>query len=360
MNFKKLYKNIIYQLIFNSIAGLILILIKFVGLGDFKKYILLKQSIQFELLIPQVLLAAILLGIILGIVDTLILDRIKNRRTFGYLITVKLISYLITFILIMLIAFNINNIFFKQISLNEIVQYNLNFFPNSLHLSIISYMGTVSILASALKEINTKFGPGIFFQMLLGKYHQPKEGNRIFIFIDLKSSTTIAEKLGHIKYSKFLQDYYFDLNTILTDFRAEVYQYVGDESVLTWRIDDDKINSEAIILFLAFENAITKKSKYYLEKFGLVPEFKAGINSGSVTVAEVGEIKREIAFHGDVLNTAARVQSLCNQLSSKLLITEDYLNIIGIEWKDRFEYKDSIELRGKKEEVKIYSLRSRS
>ena len=55
---------------------------------------------------------------------------------------------------------------------------------------------------------------------------------------------------------------------------------------------------------------------------GTVPVFKAGMNLGKVTVAEVGVVKREIAFHGDTINTAARIQDKCNELDQRLLISE--------------------------------------
>jgi adenylate cyclase len=33
----------------------------------------------------------------------------------------------------------------------------------------------------------------------------------------------------------------------------------------------------------------------------------------------VGDIKRDIAYHGDTLNTAARIQSVCNQYNKRFL-----------------------------------------
>ena len=52
------------------------------------------------------------------------------------------------------------------------------------------------------------------------------------------------------------------------------------------------------------------------------PEFKAGLSEGKITVTEVGDIKREIAYHGEVLHTAARLEKMCNNLNQKLLVTE--------------------------------------
>ena len=43
---------------------------------------------------------------------------------------------------------------------------------------------------------------------------------------------------------------------------------------------------------------------------------------GEVTTAEVGILKREIAYHGDVLNTASRIQQLCNKYGKSILTTK--------------------------------------
>jgi adenylate cyclase len=59
------------------------------------------------------------------------------------------------------------------------------------------------ILINFLSQVNKKFGPGNLLNMFLGRYHHPQIEDRIFLFIDLNDSTTIAEKLGHIKYSRF-------------------------------------------------------------------------------------------------------------------------------------------------------------
>ena len=64
-------------------------------------------------------------------------------------------------------------------------------------------------------QINTLHRKWELFNFIIGKYHVPKEVDRIFCFIDLKGSTTIAEKLGHIEFANFLKDYYSDITEAL-------------------------------------------------------------------------------------------------------------------------------------------------
>ena len=51
--------------------------------------------------------------------------------------------------------------------------------------------GTLIILL-----INDRYGPGVLMKFLEGQYFHPKSEDRIFMFLDLKGSTSIAERLG--------------------------------------------------------------------------------------------------------------------------------------------------------------------
>ena len=85
-----------------------------------------------------------------------------------------------------------------------------------------------------------------------------------------------------------------------------------------------------------------------------IPEFKAGANIGNITVAEVGDFKREIAYHGDTINTASRIQSVCNTYGKSFLISEDLKNEID---KNIFtSFVSTIKLKGKEKEINLYSV----
>ena len=204
--------------------------------------------------------------------------------------------------------------------------------------------------------MNNKFGPGILLPMLLGKYRKPRVEERIFMFMDLKSSTTYAEKLGHIKYSEMIQTCFLDLNKVIPKYYAEVYQYVGDEVVLTWTKDQGLEKFNCFQFYFAFKEELEKNKEYYIKNFGLLPEFKASVNIGEITVAEVGDIKREIAYHGDTINTAARIQEMCNVYKSSFLISEALNEYIKKSDLFSTTYVDERLLKGKTKLVKLYSV----
>ena len=87
--------------------------------------------------------------------------------------------------------------------------------------------------------------------MMTGKFYKPREENRIFMFVDLKGSTTIAEKIGHKKYSLLLQDCFRDFS-IVAKYNAQIYQYVGDEVVVSWKAENKNYNN-FYLLFSPFK-----------------------------------------------------------------------------------------------------------
>jgi adenylate cyclase len=97
-----------------------------------------------------------------------------------------------------------------------------------------------------------------------------------------------------------------------------------------------------------------------MDNYGFVPEFKAGLHLGIVTAVEVGEIKRDIAYHGDTLNTAARIQSVCNQYDKIFLVSRDAVDFIKVEDCYHVESLGKLTLKGKNEPIGVYSIESKN
>jgi len=200
-------------------------------------------------------------------------------------------------------------------------------------------------------------GSSVFFPLLFGRYHTPREEDRIFLFIDLRSSTQMAENLGHMKYSSLVQDCFSDLSELVVRHNGAIYQFVGDQAVVTWSATKKRNFYESILLYFTFKRTILNKSGFYKKKYGVVPAFKAALNSGNVMAAQVGgEVKSEIAYHGDVLNTASRMMDLCKTYQKDLILSENIVKQLDIEIEEvEIEFQDKLQLRGKDEWLNIFS-----
>ena len=294
----------------------------------------------------------IFIGTILGLVDQLVLKKvISEKRSIGFVVMVKSLVYSLTILLTIVVgAMTWVTVYGNQTLIEKLLESKFRF------ASTFIYSVFITILISFISQVNRKFGPGILLPMFFGKYHQPQVEERIFMFLDLKDSTPYAEKLGHVKFSQLIQDCFYDLNMIVPEFKAEIYQYVGDEAILSWYPERGIENANCIEVYFAFKKRLEEKSEDYQRKYDLIPEFKAGVNVGAATVAEVGYVKREIAYHGDVLNTAARIQGVCNEYGKSLLIAENLQKMLSFSNGYTSELVGEIPLKGKAQPVKIYSI----
>jgi len=320
------------------------------------------EEISFPFSIHAAILSSLSIGIILGVVlgfIDLLLARIGIQKlSLGFVILLRIIVYpLVVFIVLLFIRFFLLNILKTFLATDYSILIGNDRTWQYLYWSLLVYVAFMAIVISFINQMNVMFGPGILIPLMLGKYRTPREEERFFMFLDLKSSVTHAEDLGHLEYSSLIRDCFMDLNKTLTQNSAEIYQYVGDEAVITWPANEGKRNLSCLTLFYDFENRLIKKQDFYKNHYGLVPEFKAGLHFGIVTAVEVGQIKREIAYHGDAINTAARIQSLCNQYNRTLLISKSVKSILSnANSKYNFEYLGETLLKGKAQTLELYGI----
>ena len=207
-------------------------------------------------------------------------------------------------------------------------------------------------------QVNDKYGPGVFLSFILGKYFHPQREERIFMFLDLRGSTTIAEHLGERLYFNFLKDLFKDATPGILDSQGEIYQYVGDEVVVSWKREPGTLHANCLKCFFSIQKHLLKRKPYYQKTYdGVVPEFKAGLHCGFVMVGELGIIKREIAYSGDVLNTTARIQSKCNELGVNILLSKYLLEKLRSLPKSLIpKAVGEMTLRGKHQAVMLYTV----
>ena len=306
-----------------------------------------------------VLLVSFVSATLVACLEVLYLSEKLRRRPLGITLLLKTTFYLSCIFITtsaaawINISFDFERSFFHQ----EVLEHFIDYMASAEMISTFVYWGLMVLLALFILEVSEKFGQGVLLSFMLGKYYRPREELRIFMFMDLKSSTAFAEKLGHLKYSRLIQDCFYDLTDVVTKYKAVIYQYVGDEIVLTWLLNQGIEQGNCLKTFYAYDEAIQRRANYYNAEYGVIPVFKAGLNAGIVTAAEVGEIKKELAYHGDAINTAARIQDQCNAFGSRLLVSEELRNYLLDHHEYDFKLIGDVALKGKELSVSIYDVR---
>lgn len=341
-----------FWMLVNVILGLIIFLYGR-SLGTIYP-VIAQQRLSSVLVISLIL--GFLYGTTLGFADHYVAIFSFQKRSIAQIILIKTMLSVATLTTMLWLTMDkIHEFIFTSLFQPQQLPGNDNFWHTILFMLGVYYLFMTLILNFAI-QVNKKFGPGVLLPLLFGKYRSPKEEERIFMFMDLKSSTSIAESSGHLRYSAFIRDSFYDINQLISRYHAEVYQYVGDEIVLSWTVAEGLRDLACIQFFFACQKQFQNKARYYKQHYGRIPEFKAGLHMGIVVAVEIGEIKKDIAYHGDTLNTAARIQNLCNHYQKKLLVSEHTIRQFANSDGFKTERLGMVHLKGKVSPISIISV----
>jgi adenylate cyclase len=300
--------------------------------------------------------SALALGAIIGVnivaLERYVLEPLLRRFSFIVALLITALAYsVIAIFWLWLFESGVLEFGAKESKVSFWKEYRNIFLPYDILFAVAASFSYLLLI-----EIRSLLAPDFLRKYLTGKYHTPCEEERIFMFLDLRSSTALAEQLGNYKYSCLLQEIFRDLTIPILASKAEVYQYVGDEVILTWTHARGLQKNRCINCFFHIQRIILSKSEKYRPKYGTVPEMKAGMHIGKAISVCVGEIKKEIVYHGDVLNTTARIQSLCNQLKQDLIISEALRDALPDTEILNTEVLAETALRGKNRPIELYAV----
>ncbi|MEM9326161.1 MAG: adenylate/guanylate cyclase domain-containing protein [Bacteroidota bacterium] len=303
--------------------------------------------------------SGLLAGVLGGATLVFLSERWLRTKPYGWALRSTLLSYTLVWLIVSIPS----SMFFDSARL-ELSFFHPRIFQEALlnltnpHV-VIPYLIWLIIVVMTMIAllVNDKYGPGVFLKFLMGKYFNPSREERVFMFLDLRSSTTIAEQLGEERYFHFLRDVYREVTPAILKYKGEIYQYVGDEIIVTWTLKSGIGNANCLNCFYDIRALLARKRDYFETTFGVMPEFKAGMHYGPVMAGEIGVVKRDIAFSGDVLNTTSRIQDKCNEFGVNLLLSKSLMEKIAA-ISSRFEPREigEIELRGKREKVALFTV----
>ncbi len=302
-------------------------------------------------------LGGFLVGVISELLELYLFSKLFQRIPMPVTILVKSIAQ---FLVLILYGFTIIFFFdyYERISYNSTAAYFMHYVDSADVLPLMVFVFGIIFFVSVFRRLYRLVGPLNFISVMIGRYNRPREEDRIFMFLDLNSSTELAETLGNKKVSRLIQECFNDLASISLDYKAQTYQYVGDEVVLTWLCESGYKDDRCLEIYFAFQELLRSRSKFYISKFGIVPEFKCALHGGLVVSTQVGQLKVEIAFHGDVVNTAARMLEKCHHYNESFIISEAVHQKLSKNENYSFKGLGTVDLRGKSEQHKLYAVKA--
>ena len=292
-----------------------------------------------------------------SITELFYLQKKLQNRSFLTVVGIKMVIYFSFMVIINLIA----SALYQSLTLSlpiwdkQVVANVWGFFNTISFWHPVLPFTLLLLLTLFLIQINYKFGQGELWKYVRGKYFRPREEERIFLFLDIASSTTIAEQLGHIRFFNFINDFYKDITDAILKNRGEIVDYVGEQIIVSWSLSNGLTDSNCLQCVFDIGTSINSLSAKYQEIYGFVPDFRSGLHYGEATVGEIGKIKKEITFFGDVINTTARIQGLCKEKGQQIVMSESLMKRLPLN-DFHFESLGNIQLRGKSHHTGVFGV----
>ena len=188
-------------------------LFTYFGIEDFIQAGVLKTYFDSNIWHLEVIFTGILLGILFILINQLTDKQIFRKKSFGFNILLKIALYMLALVIVWQVILN-SFLFFELVTQEQLDKFQ-SLLSTKFLLSGLIYYASFILLLNFILYINKKFGPGLLFDLMTGKYYHTRNEELVFLFVDLKSSTVLAEKLGNNKYSRFLKECVHELTPII-------------------------------------------------------------------------------------------------------------------------------------------------
>jgi adenylate cyclase len=215
----------------------------------------------------------------------------------------------------------------------------------------IGFSLATTVIFVLVLQVAALLGRRTFRNLVLGRYRRPRAERRFFLFVDVVGSTAIAERLGALEAHRFLAAVFSAAAEPVAASRGEIYQYVGDEIVVTWTEAEGIPEARPLRCFFAMQEALRNLKDQFHRQFSAEPSLRAALHLGEVIAGEVGEVRRAIVYHGDVMNTASRLEQATREHGVQFIASAAALLALGPQPDMEFRGLGALSLRGRKDPI---------
>lgn len=251
-------------------------------------------------------------------------------------------------------------IIFFALSVGEFMLARAPDSPNVIRGETVLFGLTASVIIIFLFDIGRLLGPNVLVNFILGRYYRPRIEERVFLFADMEGSTQFAERLGPLDFHRLLNRFVSDLTEPIAASRGEIYKYMGDEVIATWKLADVVHDGRCVQALIAAQDLFERLAPVYEREFGARVNFRAGLHCGAVVTGEMGTVKKEIAFLGDTVNTGARIEEACRHTGHRLLASSDLIALMALPPGVRSTSIGIVKLRGRSADLELFALERQS
>ena len=182
-----------------------------------------------------------------------------------------------------------------------------------------------------------------------------KDQTATVLFSDIRSFTTITERLGAQGTVALLNDYFERMVDCISDEGGILDKFIGDAIMAGFGVpvsrgeDEDRAMRAAIAMI----RRLWEWNAQRAEKNLLTLDMGIGLNTDHIVAGNIGSPKRmDYTMIGDGVNLAARLESACKQYGARILLSEfTKAKLRGIY---RLREIDKVIVKGKTEPVSVF------
>jgi adenylate cyclase len=178
----------------------------------------------------------------------------------------------------------------------------------------------------------------------------------VFMLVDLKGSTALADRLGDERAHALITSVFFDIDQPIQEHGGEIYSYVGDGLIVTWPLAEGIADARCLRCHLAIGAVLEAKASAYRREFGVVPSVRVALHAGPVVAGECGDTKLSIVYLGDTLNAAARIEQTAKDLDRDCLVSEPLMQRLRVPPSLQVERLGPVGLRGRRQPMDLFAL----
>ncbi len=174
---------------------------------------------------------------------------------------------------------------------------------------------------------------------------------------DLRGFTTLSERLAPARISEIMNEYFTAMVEVITSRRGLVSDFIGDGILAIYGapVDDADHAWHAVATALEMQAALERLNQKWEARGQVGLSMGVAVHTGEVFAGNVGSPRRKkYTVLGDTVNTAARIEGLNRDLSTKILISGEAFAAV----KDRVVVQDrgAVTVKGRAQPVEVFEL----
>jgi class 3 adenylate cyclase len=172
------------------------------------------------------------------------------------------------------------------------------------------------------------------------------------LFSDIRSFTTISEKMTAEETFKFINSYLHAMGPCVTKQNGFIDKYIGDAIMALFRTPENALDAAIDMLDELYLYNKKRVEKDY-EKISI----GIGIHTGRLILGIVGsELRIQGTVISDAVNLASRIEGLTKMYGASLLMSEESFNIIEKKEKYYARIIDRVKVKGKDKPVDVIEI----